>query len=204
MTRHPLLSPSAHESSRLLFVFFSSEPKIAAMAENEWACERCTYLNANSTNQCVMCEWEEPTTQGVAAGHRLPTTTRPLVIGAASPPEPSTATPTDTRSAVMRQLPVRSPPSDYRGGAVTGGEPQAQGGYDSTWEISLMRLVGRIATPAKFIFNGACMRLLYSFLLFFSFSLSLPSRGDRKSPYFLYFCNLFPLIYTRAQPSRSH
>lgn len=200
VTNHP--RHRQHTSRLWCCLFFSSEPKMAATAEEEWACERCTYLNANSSNQCVMCEWEEPTTQGVAAGDRMPTTMRPLVIGAAAPPAPSTATTTDTRSAVIRQLPVRLPPSDYRGGVVTGGEPQAQGGNDSTWEVSLMGLVGRIATPAKFIFNGACVRLL-----FFFFFLSLaPFEGEREdSPVFVVFLYFFPFyIYACAQPSRSH
>jgi hypothetical protein len=122
---------------------------MAATTEGEWACERCTYLNTPACVQCVMCEWEDETMHTVGARHRMPTTA-PLAlpfIGAGAVTLPS-----QPRGAVSRaQDATQSTPGlrRYQGVVVQGS------GHASAREVSLMGLVGSIATPAKFIFNGA-------------------------------------------------
>ena len=132
----------------------------AAAGRDEWACERCTYLNTEDALQCVMCEWEEPsrtmtttpTTRDVhAASHRMPTTA-PLALHAVTPPSIATATTTTATNNI-----IAPPPRVVVARPVHHSVPSARpSSYDNgTWDISIMGLVGRMVTPAKFIFNGA-------------------------------------------------
>ena len=138
-TRERLLARRASASCKTaLFVFRADldvRGKMASppvdLSAGAWGCAACTYLNAVVAERCVMCQIPRAETGGVTF------------------PVASLALPLSSND--------RHASSSGRG-VVREGGPRAPGAGAAplapSWEGSILKIVGRVAAPATYIFNG--------------------------------------------------
>lgn len=138
-TRARLLARRASASCKTaLFVFRADldvRGKMASppvdLSAGAWGCAACTYLNAMVAERCVMCQIPRAETGGVTF------------------PVASLALPLSSND--------RHASSSGRG-VVREGGPRAPGAgaapLADSWEGSILKIVGRVAAPATYIFNG--------------------------------------------------
>ena len=139
-TRARLLARRASASCKsALFVFRADldvRGKMASppvdLSAGAWGCAACTYLNAVDAERCVMCQISRAETGGVTF------------------PVASLALPLSSND--------RHASSSSGRGVVREGGPRAPGAgaapLAASWEGSILKIVGRVAAPATYIFNG--------------------------------------------------
>ena len=101
------------------------------LSAGAWGCPACTYLNAVAAERCVMCQIPRAET----GGFTIPVASLALPL------------PSNDRHA-----------SSSGQGVVREGGPRAPGAgagpLAASWEGSILKIVGCVAAPATYIFNG--------------------------------------------------